>query len=360
MKLRGRYDVVRDSLRELGLDPSLEGGLAAPEALASSLRRAAGMYCPASRAALVRVVTEPLRDLVDDPNALTQRAGDVLEAVIAHGDLMELPEVEPPRELRRTLVYASPPAFVERKSGALLLLGIAGEQASLLPRNAELQVEHRAHVRILPAAWAAGIATRLEDLGLIRLSEGAWLERPDHIDSSQLIERLDNVLLTQPEAGQIDGLRVIDPARSAGYYRERWTNGAGVTGRVVGRRPRPYGADFWCYVELADGQPLRFLDLPLAESRYRGCDEAWRLLSALDVANGQAQRLRVRSGSVGTQILDVFSPLPMWLARRWDSVGEPIPHSQGALLSYRINDEDVPEEVAFARAMMWLAVDSET
>ena len=357
VRARGRHEVIRASLRELGLDPTVDGGLASAEALAASLRRAAGVYCPVSRSALVRVATEPLRDLVDDPGSLNQRVEEVLEAVIAHGDLIELPEVAPLGEPGRTLVYVAPPAFVERKSGDLLLLGIAGEQESLLPREVELHIERRAHVRILPARAAAGIAPHLEEIGFLRLSREAWLDQPERVSPHQLIERFSRALLDQREVGRIDGLRVVARSPSAGYYRDRWTDGAGVTGRVIGRRPRPYGADLWCYVEIADGRPLRFLDLPPADSRFRGCDEAWRLLAALDVTNGWAQRMRIRPGPVGTHILDVFSPLPMWLVRRWDSLGESLPRSQGALLSYRMNSEDIADEVDFARDTMWLEVD---
>ena len=354
MRLRERGNLVHKILSELNLNSDLEGGLGSPEALAAMLRRVAGMYCPASRSALIRATIEPLRDLVVDSAILHQRTSEVLEAAIAHGDLIELPEVTLLGEVERILVYAAPPAIVERQSGALFVLGIAGEQESLLPREVESQVEHRAHLRILPASIATNITPHLEDLGYLRFSQDAWLDRPDHIGLDTLIERFDIALQAEPYAHSIEGLRVVSPSKNRNFYRNRWTDGSCITGRVVGRRPQAYGADIWCYVELVDGKPLRFLDLPSIQSRYRGCDEAWRLLAALDAKRGHAQHLRIRPGEPGTAILDVFSPLPSWFVRRWNSVGEPVLCTQGALISYRVNNQDITEEVEFARNMMWL------
>ena len=319
------------------------------------------MYCPTSRAALLRAVTGPLEDLVDEPDVLAQRADDVLEAVIAHGDLLELPEVASLGERPRTLVYAAPPAFVVRESGAVLLLGIAGEHVSLLPPQIERLVEHRGHVRILPADADPDIAPHLEDVGFMRLSERAWLDPPTPMTARGFVERFARALEQESVAGSIEGLRVVDPRSDPDYYRGRWTEVIPTTsGHLVGRRPQRFGADLWCYVALEEGQPRRFLDLPLGKTRYRACDEAWRLQAAIDATNGKPQRLRIRPGPAGRWIFDVFSPLPMWLARRWDAVGNQAQRSAGALLSYSFDSEDLGEEASFAGDMMWLAVDRAT
>ena len=359
VRILSRSEVIQRSLQELGLGAA-PGDLSAPEALACSLRRVAGMYCPTSRAALLRAVTEPLEDLVDEPDVLAQRADDVLEAVIAHGDLLELPEVAFLGERPRTLVYAAPPAFVVRESGAVLLLGIAGEQVSLLPPEIERLVEHHRHVRHLPAGVANNIAPHLEDLGLTRLSERAWLDPPTPMSARGFIERFDRALEGEPEAGPIEGLRTVDPRSDPDYYRGRWTEVTQASGHLVGRRPQRFGADLWCYVALEEGQPRRFLDLPLGQTRYRACDEAWRLQAAIDATNGKPQRLRIRPGPAGRWIFNVFAPLPMWLARRWDAVGDQAQRSPGALLSYAFDSEDLDEEASFACDMMWLAVDRAT
>lgn len=359
MRVLNGSEVVQRTLQELGLGQN-PTSLLTRAALACSLRRVAGMHCPTSRGALLRAVVEPLRDLVDTPDVLAEVAEEVLEAVIAHGDLLELPEVVSSADRPRTLVYSAPPMFLVRSSGAVLLLGIAGEQTSLLPRRFERRIEHRGHVRVLPVGAATDIVPHLEGLGFTELSERAWLDPPARTTPENLIERFDRALQQEPDAGPIEGLRVIDPGSETSYYRGRWTEAVAVSSNVVGRRPQRFGADLWCYVKLQDGQPRRLLDLPLGQTRYRACDEAWRLQAALDAVSGNPQHLRIRPGAAGRWTFDVFSPLPMWLIRRWDAVGDQAERSRGALLSYTFDTEDIDEEASFASDMMWLAVDRPT
>ena len=359
MKVLNRTEVVQRTLEELGLGQN-PASLLTREALACSFRRVAGMHCPTSRGALLRAVIEPLRDLIDTPDVLTEIAEEVLEAVIAHGDLLELPEVGSSAERPRTLVYSAPPMFLVRSSGAVLLLGIAGEQTSLLPQRIERRIEHRGHVRVLPASAATEIVPHLDGLGFTELSEKAWLDPPTRVVATGFIERFDRALHQEPDAGPIEGLRIIDPGSETDYYRGRWAEVTSVSGNVVGRRPQRFGPDLWCYVTLEEGQPRRLLDLPLGQTRYRACDEAWRIQSAVDAVCGRPQRLRIRPGSAGRWTFDVFSPLPMWLVRRWDAVGDQAERSRGALLSYTFDSQDVDEEASFARDMMWLAVDRPT
>ena len=359
MKVLSRTEVVQRTVQELGLGRNPRS-LLTREAIACSLRRVAGMHCPTSRGALLRAVIEPLRDLIDVPDGVAEMAEEVLEAVIAHGDLLELPEVVSSAERPRTLVYTAPPMFLVRSSGAVLLLGIAGDQTSLLPQRFERHIEHRGHVRVLPAGAAAHIVPHLDGLGFAELSERAWLDPPAHVAAERFIDRFDRALSQEPDAGPIERLRVIDPGSDTNYYRGRWTDSASVACNVVGRRPQRFGADLWCYLTLEEGQPRRFLDLPLGQTRYRACDEAWRLQSAIDAVSGKPQRLRIRPGAAGRWIFDVFSPLPMWLVRRWDAVGDQVERSRGALLSYTFGSQDAEEEASFARDMMWLAVDRQT
>lgn len=359
MKVLSRAEVVQRTLRELGLGRN-PASLLTREALACALRRVAGMHCPTSRGALRRAVIEPLADLIDTADGLDELVDEVLEAVIAHGDLLELPEVASSAERPRTLLYATPPMFLARSSGAVLLLGIAGEQTSLLPPRLERLIEHRGHVRVLPAGAATDIVTHLEDLGFTEISERAWLDPPIPVAPESFIDRFNSALHQQPDAGPVEGLRTIDPDSDTNYYRGRWVDSTPVSRNVVGRRPQRFGADLWCYVTLEDGQPRRLLDLPLGQTRYRACDEAWRLQAAIDAVSGNPQHLRIRPGAAGGWTFDVFSPLPMWLVRRWDAVGTQHERSPGALLSYNFDSEDIDEEASFACDMMWLAVDRPT
>ena len=361
MRVLSSFEVAQRTLRDLGLGPDPAGTLIR-ETLACSFRRVAGVHCPTSRSALLRAVIEPLRNLFDTPDSLEAIAAEVLEAVIAHGDLLELPEVSSLTNRPKTLIYSAPPMYLKRNSGATFLLGVSGEQSSLLPPEFERQIEHRGHVRVLPADASTEIAPRLEGLGFTELSERAWLQPPACMAPERFVERFDRALRQATHVtGPIADLRVIDPGSDTGYYLGRWTaEFTTVSAKVVGRRPQRFGSDIWCYVMLERGRPRRFVDLPVGKDPHRACDEAWRLQSALDSVNGKPQRLRIRPGPSGKQTFDAFSPLPMWLARRWSAIGQQSEHSPGALLSYNFDSQDVDEESEFACEMMWLAVDRST
>jgi hypothetical protein len=101
------------------------------------------------------------------------------------------------------------------------------------------------------------------------------------------------------------------------------------------------------------GYPERLIDLPIAGSRWRGCDEAWHLQMAIDAQRGEPQRFRVRPGLSGTHVIEFFSPVPMWARRRWDAVGEPV-LSSGCLFAHRLAEAEFAEEVRFAHEALWL------
>ena len=94
------------------------------------------------------------------------------------------------------------------------------------------------------------------------------------------------------------------------------------------------------------------IDLPVAASRWRGCDEAWRLQMALDARRREPQRFRVRRQGL-TAVIEFFSPIPMGARRRWDALGEPV-SSSGCLFAYRILDAELDEELQFIRNSLWL------
>ena len=61
----------------------------------------------------------------------------------------------------------------------------------------------------------------------------------------------------------------------------------------------------------------------------------------------------VRSGPNRSQVIDFFSPVPMWARRRWEAIGEPATTS-GCLFSVKFSEADVGDEIAFAREYIWL------
>jgi hypothetical protein len=70
------------------------------------------------------------------------------------------------------------------------------------------------------------------------------------------------------------------------------------------------------------GEVKWFVDMPLLETRWRGCDEAWHLQQAIDSSLGHPQLYARRKGTAKeTVVVDLFSPVPNWARRRWDYAG---------------------------------------
>lgn len=356
MRRLATAEVHAQKVAELGLDPTALD-LTSTEAIAGALRRAAGFLCPCSGTTLVRAVSRPLEGLVPDMVSLRERVEETLDALTAHGDLLEHRDVAAEQSAEPgTLLYAAPPGFVRRESGGVLILGIAPQRLSPLPDELEKQIRYVNHVRRLTGAAASDLAAELSQLGLIELSFEAWLRAPGAETAGQHLARLGGLLDAAAPSLEIPGLSLIDPTSSVRYYRGRWVQPRVQTGRFVGRRSQAYGADLWCYVEMDQGRPRGFLDLPLRGSRARGCDEAWRLQAAIDAQCGAPQRFRIRQGPMGskTKALDFFGPVPMWATRRWDAIGEPI-ISSGSLFSYCFPESEIDEELRFVREKLWLA-----
>ena len=338
---------------ELGLD-STAVDLTSVEAIAGALRRMASFFCPCSAATIVRGVIRPLRGLVSDFKALRGTVEETLEAMIAHGDILEHRDVEGAAiNGAVSLLYIAPASFVVRKSGIVILLGITPDQFSALPDYLEKRVEYENHLRRLHPLPDEDLRADLTELGLIEVSYEHWLRAPQAETPGQYLSRIDRLLDTVQPSREIPGLSLLEPERPVRYYPGRWTNVRFQSGRFVGRRSQAYGADLWCYVQLRDGNPERLIDLPLAGGRWRGCDEAWHLQMAIDALRGNAQRFRITPGPTDTRIVQFFSPVPMWARRRWTAVGEPV-SGTGCLFAYRLAEAELAEELDFVRKRLWL------
>jgi hypothetical protein len=336
---------------ELGLDPEALD-LTTAEGLAGALRRAASYLCPCSAATLVRAVVRPLRGLVPDLDKVKELVEDTLDAMVAHGDVLEQPEVQDGSPSARVLLYAAPASFVVRQSGLVVLLGVAADQLSPLPEELERRIQYFGHVRRLTPSEGEDLRSELRQLGLLELTSDAWLKGPMPSAASQTVAANDRALDRVAPSRDIPGLLLLDPTKPVHYYRGRWAEPKAQTGHFVARRQQAYGADLWCYVKLTNGQPERMIDLPPRGSRWRGCDEAWHLQMAIDAQRGSAQRFRVTPGGDAV-VLEFFSPAPAWARRRWDAIGEPVP-SAGSLFAYRIPKTEIEEERRFAREALWL------
>ncbi len=347
-------EVHARKVEELGLDPAAVD-LTSTESIAGALRRVASFLCPCTALTLIRAVTRPLKGLVDDLTGIKEMVELVLEAMIAHGDIIEQRETfDSQKNSTRTLLYAAPPSFVSRQSGVAILLGLASDLLSVLPDELEECIEYVNHVRRLVPSEGEDLRAELILLGLIELSYTNWIREPIIDQPAQHIISLNQLLASATQSFDIPGLSLLDPTHPVQYYRGRWVEPKAQSGNYVCRRTQAYGADLWCYVEIKNGIPIRFVDLPLKNSIWRGCDEAWRLQAAIDYERGIPQVFRVRAGLDGTRLIDFFSPVPMWARRRWDAVGEPV-ESSSCLFSYKFKKDEIKEELDFLKDKLWLA-----
>ena len=342
-------EVHANKVAELGLDQSAFD-LISVESIAASLRRSASFLCPCAATTLVRAVADPLRGLVEEAEDIRGFVRETLEAMAAHGDLIENRDIEDPAPGAPVLLYAAPPSFVARESGAAILLGVSNPALD----SVAARIEYVAHLRHLNPSPGEDLSSELRDLGLTELSHQQWLRAPQGETPAQHLAHFDRLLDRARPSGDVPGLSLLDSDRPVRYYPGRWTSVGSLSGRFVARRSQAYGGDLWCYIEMSDGRPERLLDLPLADSRWRGCDEAWRLQMAIDANRGSSQLFKIDSRAGNSYVMQFFSPLPMWARRRLDSVGQPV-SSAGCLFAYRLAEAELAEEVRFATDELWLA-----
>ena len=353
MKILTSAEVRAHSVAQLGLDPTTFA-LTSVEATAASLRRSANFLCPCTSTTLVRDVVEPMFGLIDDLASFRDTVQETLESMIALGDFLEHYDMtEDQVNGSVALLYAAPPSFVARESGAITLLGIPPSQSSALPDDLTARIENKGYLRQLRATEGEDLATELLQLGFISLSSDHWLQVPRRESAAQHLARIDRILKSSPPSGEVPGLSILNPESPVRYYRGRWAPVGTQTGRFIARRSQTYGADLWCYIELCDGRPVQLVDFPLPDSKLRGADEAWHAQMAIDAQRGEPQSVVVVPGPGGTSDIQFFSPVPRWAQRRWDAVGEKI-SSSGCLFAYRITESDLEEELRFIHNMLWL------
>ena len=340
------------SVAELGLDSDFVD-LTAVEAIAAALRRAGSIVCPCSPKTLVQSVVEPMRELVDELAIVRVLVTETLETMVGLGDFLEYREIDETASRPATLLYAAPVRFVSRESGSAILIGISTNESQPMPPELISQIDHVNHLRRLNANGGEDVGDRLRRLGFIEISYERWLRGPERESPDEHLARLNLLLDSAQPSGIVDGLSILDKERPVRYYRGRWITPRSESGRFVARRSQLYGSDLWSYVEMRDGRPEKFVDLPLRESRWRGCDEAWRLQMAIDANRGEPQRFRLTFGPNNTRVMQFFGPVPMWGQRRLDSIGIPV-SSPGCLFAYRFSANEVIEEARFVREELWL------
>jgi len=322
--------------------------------LAASLRRLAGFLCPGSPRTLVRAMVESHRGLFDQKDAFEERVEEVIDALVAIGDLLEVHDVALEDEKKKgTWLVAAPPAFVRRGSGNVFLLGISADEQTPLPTEMRGRVVIDRSLRIIEQQAEEDLAGALRELGLRELSPEGWLRCPRKTEARAFVAGFDEKLANCSRSGDVADLQVLDGGRSTRSYRRRWTVPGSLTGNFVVRRPQTYGADLWGYAELRDGAAQRLLDLPLSGDRWRGCDAAWRIQMARDANAGRPQEYRLSAVTDGSRF-DFFSPIPSWARRRLAVIGREVEPS-GCLMSFHVATPEVADEEAFLRDQLYLS-----
>jgi len=346
------HSVIAHCRSVLGLQP--DEGATDELFLIALLRRTAGIRCPCSRITLRTAILESLAQLYNDHDDLSGRLDQLIEELIVAGDLLELADVTMgDTDATGNWVFAAPPAFVERKSGTMFLIGIVPDGGTFLSDTFRGRVIHYYNTRSIAPHVGENLAESLISEGLNELPESIWLKAPKIQSPGDLLEKTRQRLSTEPQCAPIPDLEIIDPATKPTYYRGRWTEPSNQTGTFVARRPQEFGAPFWCFAEIKDGTLIRVIDLPIGAFRWRACDAAWHLQMSIDHENGRPQRYRV-SDMGGTHRFDFFSPLPLWSERRLMVLGRKC-FGARSLFAYEIPATESGEEEEFLNANLWLA-----
>lgn len=348
--------VAERALASLDLD-SAGVDLFSTEALAASVRRAASFSCPSTPTTLIRTVMDALRGLPGYDEGIRAQLDLVIDALAGVGDLLELPSGEPDGPKRQ--IYLGYPAFIRRRSGACVLIGVRPDGQPLATGELAQRIEFDGHLRVVRPGADLDQLMMVNDIAERSVSQ--WIQSSRPRSAAQLIAEYSARLDAAGPSGDIEGARILDPAAPVRYYRGRWRPPkSGDSGMFLARRPQAYGADLWCVARLDDGRFVRLVDLPLFGSLLPAADEAWELQAAIDAERGHRQLVRVRpTADVASEAIDFFSPLPSWAQRRLDLFGTPLLPGRGSLFSYSLTADEVSEELNFLGESLWMSVETE-
>lgn len=340
----------------LGLDADAIG-ITSVEGISASMRRAASFMCPTSPGRLVDAVLGALRPLGGD-ELKRDDLMDLSDQLVASGDLLELRH---DMGGSTRLLYLAPPSYIERIPGVYILMGVRPFGAPLIGDELAQAIEYEGRTRLLRIGPTDAEA-ELRSRGLLPVSKDRWVSSPRPESPSDFIARHRTRLDVAGEAGQLDGLTLLDPMQKPRYYKGRWRAPAdGDTGDFVTRRPQAYGADLWCLIRFEAGVPQRLIEFPVDDPVMPGRDEAWRYQAALDAQRGTPQHFRLRPGaSAGDDLtLDFYSPLPGFAERYVQFAGMALGKSPGALFSFRLPAAAAADVTSFLTDMLWMTNEEE-
>lgn len=353
IKLVTSDDVLRSTRISLGIASSSAVDNVVDDALlAGLLRRLAGVRCPCSPTTLVSEMKECLTSLLPELSPI-DRIEEVIEALVANGDLLELSAVTSvDQTLPSTAVFVAPPSFVFLASDMVLLFGMAEEESLPLPDRLRNRVKNVGTRRLIHREAGEDLRSDLLAHGYREQTLEGWNRQPRTSTAREYVERRNRQLNAQSTRGDITGLVIYDDTTGAINYAGRWMEPKGHSGRYVGRRPQAHGAHLWCYVELDNGTTTHLLDFPLPGEPYRACDAAWCLMSALAHEAGRPHTYTTRRAG-DTAEVDLYFPIPMWVQRRLGLVGTRA-ERHNSLMTFQLPSDCLERETSFLESSLWL------
>jgi hypothetical protein len=343
------------AVQVLGLDPDFVS-LSSAEGIAASIRRAASFMCPTSPRQLISAVAAVLQPLDGGSEPARHAISDLLDSLIATGDLLELRDEVDGRSVR--LLYLGPPSYVERGPGVYLLSGVRPYGAALVDAELSQSIEHDGEARTVRLDPAAA-DERLTAAGLERIERQRWVASPRAEPADRLMSRLAHQLDAARPAGEIEGLQIIDPTAQVRYYRGRWRSPEAIdSGDFVARRPQEYGADLWCVVRMQNGAPLKMLEFPIDDPLVPARDEALRLQMAIDAQRSNPQVYATHPVNADADVaVRFFSPIPGFAQRYLELVGAPLPEEPRCLFAFRVPDGAMPDLERMLTELLWMQSD---
>ncbi len=346
-------DVCISLVESLGFDPSIYK-IDADEVIVSLIRRIASYTCPTSKSKIYRLLIQSISTLVDNDRDILERVDNLLDDLIAYGDLIQSEDVVSlDTDQCANWLYTAPPSFVFWGNGRIMLIGITPDNSEYIHSGLNSTIEYRRHTRWLNESDAVDVRESLKSDGLFELDIETWLGSPKKEEPNKFLNRINENLDKSELSGDLENLRILDSSKPVNYYKGRWKEVKNQSGRFICRWKQYVGADLWGYVELVNGHTKRLLILPFENKDYRGCDEAWRAQAAIDYLNNNPQIYKIRGDMTSSEkVIDFFSPLPFWAKRRLDAVGQPV-EGVRCLFSYNLPG-DFDNELEFIETMLWL------
>lgn len=321
------------------------------------MRRVCSTTCPIPRGKLIRLAKDLLSGLLADPDIVQSNIEAAIDGLFESGDLLELSKFSSSDEhYSGDWIFLAPPSYMQHGNGRVYVFGIAADDAPFLPLSLSSSLVFDGPYRHLPISDRETLEA-LFSAGLRQVPDAHWQITPKKQTARQFFDYAVRKLAVAPPAGAMEGIRIFLPnAQSGEKYKDRLKYPKQETGLFVGRRPASFGAEHWCFFELEQGTAVRFIDLPLAGDKLRGCDAAWHLQLAIDSLKGTPAVYKIKEIEGKVEVYFSF-PLPLWALRRFRALDN---HSNTSPFHRTFSVQEWPTEKRFIEEQLWFALINNT